>query len=126
MKLAFIQAEGFDDWYTIERAEHNHTSWIEPMPGVPYARSYQHSGRISDACVEGPLSEMVSLAQAIEDKTKEDFKRCAVDARSEPVRFWSPRNSERQGEVSYEDALDLAQQIRRAALDRAMQGEGKP
>lgn len=128
MKLKLCKSDWLGDWFTIERAEHENKRWFEDVPGMTNARAFQHSGRISDADVEGTLAEMVALAEAIETKGSKGFKRCAVDARQEPVKFWSPRNTmERMGEVSYEDALDLARQIREPAAlphPQGQEGEG--
>lgn len=108
MKLALVKQDHMGDWYTIEKAYHSHTEWYER---TEYGLSFQHSGRISDACVEGTAYEMRELAVAIERRGAESFKRCAVDATKEKVEFWSPRNSQRRGIVSRVDADALAAEI---------------
>jgi hypothetical protein len=56
---------------------------------------------------------MLSLAQAIESRHWERFKRCGVDARADPVRIESPRNGHGfDAEITYAEALDLARKIR--------------
>jgi hypothetical protein len=93
MKLTIRKSDALDDWYVIERAEHDGRSWLEP---TQYGVAFQCSARISDADVEGYASEMLAIADAIEAGTVARFKRCAVDATSDVVRFWSPRNSMRE------------------------------
>lgn len=91
MKLTIRRVEWMGDWYVIERAP---------------------AGRFSDADVEGTFDEMQAIADAIEQRSTIAFRRCAVSALKEPVSFCSPRNSRRDGECSYEEAADLAEQIR--------------
>lgn len=110
MKLTLVKCEGMDDWYTIERAEHDGREWLESTG--PNTKSFMRSARISDACVEGYSSEMLALAEAIEKRECESFKRCAVDATSDRVEFWSPRNSQRPGIASWAEADELAALIR--------------
>lgn len=98
----------FDNWYCIERAEHDHTGKIA-------GQGFVWSGRISDADVDGTAEEMLTLAYAIERREWESHKRCAVDARAAlggNVEFWSPRNSQRRGRVSLVAAQALAREIR--------------
>ncbi len=104
-----LALRGEDGWYVIERAEHDGRSWLEK---TEYGHSYMHSARFSDADVEGTGSEMHAIAAAIEGRTIEFFKRCSVDATSDPVRFSSPRNSQTEGLATRAAADDLAKQIR--------------
>lgn len=106
--LKLCKSESLDDWFTIERAEHDGRHWMEP---TEYGSRLCYSGRVSDACVEGPAAHMLGLAAAILQRGRESFKRCAVDATKEPVKLWSPRNSERPGECSYAEAEALARAI---------------
>lgn len=110
--MAKLKLCGDDGWYTIERAEHDGREWLEPLG--PGASRYMRSSRISDADVEGTLEEMQGIAKAIRARGTEAHKRCAVDATGDEVRFWSPRNSQRDGVSSIADALDLATQIEAA------------
>lgn len=110
MKLALVKSDVMDDWYLIERAEHDGRKWFEETG--PNTSVLRCSSRFSDADVEGQACEMLEIAEAIERRSRVSFKRCAVDARTEPVRFRSPRNSREDGEVSYAEAADLAAQIR--------------
>lgn len=114
MKIALVKSDSLGDWYTIEKAEHENRHWMASVDigGYP-CMSLMYSGRISDACVEGTAAEMLAIAEAIERREEESFKRCAVDARTDRVEFWSPRNSQRHGIVSREAADELAAQIRR-------------
>ncbi len=54
---------------------------------------------------------MLTIAEAIERREAVQFKRCAVDATTEPVWFWSPRNSRKPGATSFAEADALAKQI---------------
>lgn len=111
MTLTMRKSEWLDDWYVIEKTEHEGVQRIvSDGPGVSHLFC---SSRISDADVEGRASEMLALADAIERREIETFKRCAVDARTDRVQLWSPRNSQRPGIVSRADADALAAQIRR-------------
>lgn len=106
MKLTLVKSDGMDDWYIIERAEHDGRAWFEPNE---HGASLCMSSRFSDADVEGTAGEMLAVAAAIRAKGHfYDARRCSVNATSEPVRFESPRNSMRDGECSYEEALELA------------------
>lgn len=105
-----INDGGMEGWYLIERAEHNGASGLKHMGDNCYA--FWHAARFSDADVEGYAHEMLAIADAIEKRSYVSFKRCAVDARQEPVTFCSPRNSQVDGECSLAEADDLAKQIR--------------
>lgn len=111
MKLTIRKSEDLGDWYVIERAEHDGRSWFEST-GLS-SMALRCSSRFSDADVEGTALEMRALAKAIEDGQPEAFKRCAVRIEGDRAFFWSPRNSQRDGEVSLEDARELAAQILR-------------
>lgn len=93
-RLTLTECKELWHCYIIERAEHD------------------GSARFSDADVEGSREEMLAIAEAIEKRGNAHFRRCAVTAVHEPVRFWSPRNSTEDGIVSYAEADALAQEIR--------------
>lgn len=114
MKLTVKKSEHLDDWYLIERAEHDGRIWTEEVE--PDMHVLRCSSRFSDADVEGHATEMLAIADAIEKRGEASFKRCAVDARCEQVTFRSPRNSEEDGVVPYADALALAAEIRRVCV----------
>lgn len=105
MNLKIQKSTFQEDWYLIERAEHDGRVWIDSC-------GFQTSSRFSDADVEGTQAEMLAIAEAIEHRGHASFKRCMVDARNGPVRFCSPRNSHVDGECSLAEADDLARQIR--------------
>jgi hypothetical protein len=129
MKLILLKTDVLDDWYVIERAEHDGRVWSEPVPGRPDVAVLRSSARFSDADVEGTAEEMRAIARAIRERQQVSFRRCAVDARiadagrsGRPVyealaaavtrvRFWSPRNSQTPGSTTFEEALELAVQI---------------
>lgn len=109
MKLTLKKSENIDDWYTIELAEHDNKYWEEP---TKHGFRLMYSGRISDACVEGPASEMLAIAEAIETNNSISFKRCAVYMTASSAKFESPRNSKQPGIVSHMEAQELASEIR--------------
>lgn len=109
MKLRLVKCDGMDDWYSIERAEHDGREWVEQT--APNCLDFMCSCRVSDADVEGTREEMLAIADAIRERRYVGFKRCAVDFKGEEVHLWSPRNSTKPGVVSLADADDLAEQI---------------
>lgn len=109
-ELTVVHQEHMDDWWTIERAEHDGREWLENIG--PNAMALRCSSRISDADVEGYSTEMHALADAIEARGSESFKRCAVEVKGDVVEFSSPRNSRRSGSCSLEEADRLVTKIR--------------
>jgi hypothetical protein len=107
--LTIVRCDDLDDWYTIELAEHSNTEWWEDLGDNCFA--YCHSGRISDASVEGSLAEMKEIAAAIRNRSSVDFRRCAVRCDDSSAYFCSPRNSEREGSCTLAEADNLASQI---------------
>lgn len=110
MKLT-LTAGSFEDWYLIERAEHDGRRWLEP---TDFGLRLMLSARISDADVEGTSAEMRALGKAIEARGRASFKRCAVRVEGDRVFFRSPRNSQTEGECSLAEADALAAEIRAA------------
>lgn len=108
MKLTIRKSEWLDDWYVIERAEHDGRKWLEPIEGVTNGRAFMHSGRISDADVEGTRAEMLDIARAIKERGYCYHKRCAIQVDGYRAWFWSPRNSQRRAEVPLHRADALA------------------
>lgn len=97
MKLLFRKSTVLDDWYLIERAEHDGmlSSRITP-----------------DSDVEGTKEEMLGIALAIRKRDLEVYKRCAVTVEGDNVYFFSPRNTNDVVEpVSLAEGDDLATQI---------------
>lgn len=103
MRLTCRKSAHLDDWYVIERAEHDGKHWC--------------SSRFSDADVEGTGAEMLAIADAIERREYEAFKRCAVTFEGGNAHFWSPRNSHRDGITSMKFALLLAEEIRKVVTN---------
>ena len=111
MRLTIRKSDNLEDWYVIERAEHDGRMWVRQ--DAPNVSSLMSSARFSDADVEGTAAEMVALADAIEKRALGlDARRCAVDARKDRVEFWSPRNSSTSGYCTIEEATALAREIR--------------
>lgn len=108
--IALVKCEGLEDWYSIELAKHSKTTRLVPLPDG--GSVLWTSGRISDACVEGPAEHMRGIAGAIEKRGGYHEKRCAVACSSTHAEFWSPRNSMRPAVVLIEHADVLAKQIR--------------
>lgn len=113
-RLTLVKSDCIEDWYLIERAEHDGREWFEQTG--PNTFALRMSARLGNADIEGSAAEMRAIAKAIREHDYTSFRRCAVDARStkKPTRFWSPRNSIGRGEVPYADALALAEEIDRA------------
>jgi len=115
MKLELRKDDATDDWWVITRAlglGEVREFGIERREYAGYvAHALTDSARICDADVEGYAEEMVAIAQAIQRRGVAQFKRCAVDAREDRVKFWSPRNSRKPGHVPFESAAVLAAQI---------------
>ena len=106
-----VKSDVMDDWWVIERAEHDGRGWLEP---TEYGgMSFQCSSRISDADIEGYGVEMLAIADAIEKGERASFKRCAVAPVEGGFKLWSPRNSQRPGVITKERAIDLAADIRK-------------
>jgi len=102
------------DWFTIERLNHDHKTWFEP---TEYGATLRDSARVSDATVEGTGDLMLALADAIEARVEARFKRCAVRVDNNKVFFWSPRNSQTEGECTLEEADELAGVIRKVVTE---------
>lgn len=119
MKLTLRKSS--DDWYVIERAEHDGRQWLEPYE---HGLALRCSSRFSDADVEGSADQMMAIAVAIEMGARVKFKRCAVDATGDLVRFWSPRNSQEAGVCRFDEATELAAQIRRELPNAVAAPEG--
>jgi len=111
MKLTLRKSDFTDDWYVIERMEHDNRTWFEPLGDN--AMQFCTSSRFSDADVEGTLEEMGEIAKAIRERGTYHARRCAVDARGDSVTFESPRNSTVEGVCTYDEALALAELIDR-------------
>lgn len=108
MELTICKSVDLEDWYIIERSEHDGREWME---STDYGSTFRTSARFSDADVEGSAEHMRGIAIAIRARGIEHYKRCEVDARSEPVTFCSPRNSTVDGECSLAEADLLADKI---------------
>ena len=94
--------------YAIERAEHEKRWWDEP---TDHGAMAFYSGWISDAAIAGSADEMLEIAAAIRRRGQESFKRCAVVVSYDLVRFWSPRNSTKDGVCTLAEADALADVI---------------
>lgn len=114
--LALVKSKWLGNWYTIEKAEHDGREWFEP---TEHGHQFMKSARISDASVEGTLTDMKWLSRAIRERRAEYLKRCAVRVNGEYAFFWSPRNSEHECRVPLKWADDLADQIERAVAEVA-------
>lgn len=84
-------------------------SWDEPEWWYCLNRN---GTRLGDAWVEGSRSEMLALADGIDDGGGYESKRCAVHIERGQAFFWSPRNSARRTGVPVAEAKALAKQIR--------------
>lgn len=113
LTLQKCDVPGFDDWYLIERAEHDGREWIEDTG--PSSDAYQCSERVSDADVEGTAQEMRDIAEGIRKREPVSFKRCSVRFTKrggvDVALFSSPRNSQADGVVPLARADELATEI---------------
>ena len=124
MKIKLVKSENMDDWYTIERAEHDGRVWLEKVSEG--ASRLMDSARISDACVKGSAAEMQAIARAIRKREGVSFKRCAVDVLATGrVKFWSPRNSQEPGFTTLAEADELAAQIETTFAPKEWRIEGE-
>lgn len=108
MKIVLQKSDCLDDWYTVERAEHEGRTWLERTG--PNSMRFMDSARISDACVEGTAEEMAELAKAIKARGAASFNRCAVRVVGDSAYFRSPRNGTRDAQVPLADADEFAEQ----------------
>lgn len=115
--VILVKSESMDDWFVIERAEHEHRGWMEDVDdGDFHYAAYRWSGRISDADVEGTAAEMLAIADAIERGESVHFRRCAALVRPDGgYQLNSPRNSQRYGNITAEEAKRLVISIREVA-----------
>lgn len=109
-KLKLRKSEYLDDWYLIERAEHDGRTWWEHDE---FGASYMCDSRLGNADIEGPLHEIVEVAKAVKERKSISFRRCAVMFDGNNFFFSSPRNSEEETlvPVSIEDADELADEV---------------
>lgn len=109
MKIVLEKSDCIDDWYCIERAEHEGRTWLERTE--PNVLQFMDSARISDACVEGTADEMLDIAEAIKSRGSAEYRRCAVRVEGDTAYFWSPRNSTAEAAIPLADADDFAAQV---------------
>jgi hypothetical protein len=109
MKITIKKRDDMDDWYTIEKADHDGSYGMRP---TQYGFAMTYSGRISNADVEGTAAEMLSIAEAIEKRGEVSHTRCEVRVEGQRAYFCSPRNSTCDGVVSLAEADELAAEIR--------------
>ena len=101
---------GMDDWYVIQKANHDGRNWFAPIKGG--GQHFMCSSRIGNADIEGDKKEMLVLARAILDGEKCAFRRCSVSKpKNGRVHLNSPRNSIGYASVPVEQAHALARQI---------------
>jgi hypothetical protein len=112
MKLTLRKSDWLDDWYLIERAEHDGREWFEVDPARPNCAFLQRSARLGDADTEGTAAEMLAIAGAIETGGSAAFLRCAAERTETGYLIGSPRNSSELTPVTFADAGGLAAEIR--------------
>lgn len=121
MGLVLVRSESLENWFSIRTTEPEYRQMVQTGPN---SEALWISNRVSDACVEGTMLEMLILSRAILGQTRYESGRCAVDARGadkyDEVLFWSPRNSEMRGVFTFDEATDLAKQIRSMATPEDM------
>lgn len=119
--LTLRRSENTDDWFLIERLNHDGRNWFEPIreAGKIIGQRFMCSSRIGNADIEGSADHMRAIAAAIRDRSSDNFKRCAVNTTDSGVELWSPRNSEARSLVSQSVADALA-----ADIDRVLSEAG--
>ena len=108
MNAVCVKSDSLEDWYTIERAEHDGKFEMRP---TEYGASLYYAGRICDADVEGTSEEMLTIAKAIRDDTSVSFRRCAAIRVIEGYELCSPRNSQESALLTEAEADALADSI---------------
>jgi len=111
-----------DGWWAIEKRDHENRKQMRQGDGYVYLWC---SARISDADVEGDAAEMLSVADAIQERGSFHAKRCSVAVDGERVYFASPRNSQAAAVVPLAHADALAAEIRQKVGTVANPGGGK-
>lgn len=112
-RLCLRKCDGFDDWWTIERAKHSGERRMDRLTDVHGTyNALWTAARLGSGYTdfEGTAQEMREIAEAIETRSKTSFKRCAVECLPNGVALWSPRNSRHAVLVTHAqaDALALA------------------
>lgn len=109
-KLTITKSDILDDWYLIERAEHDGKTWFEYHE---YGASLMCSSRLGNAGIEGNFDEMLKIADAIQKRSSVSFKRCEIEYDNNVFYFASPRNTDYDTRVpiSISEADELAEQI---------------
>jgi hypothetical protein len=95
-----------EDWWLIERAEHDGREWIADG-------ALMLSSRITNADIEGTGEEMLAIAKAIEDRSRFSALRCSVTVVDGRAELMSPRNSMYAASVTLAVADALAAEIRK-------------
>jgi len=113
MKCVLSKCDSIDNWWLIERAEHDGRRWFER---TEFGAALRCSSRLGNADIEGTGEEMLAIASAIERGESEDFRRCAAERTSDGYLMSSPRNSLEPTLISHEEAADLAADIRRKVV----------
>lgn len=117
VELTLRRSTSSDDWWCIERKDHDGRTWIEEhwVNGIGRIGYCMTSARLGDhrADIEGTGAQMMEIADAIERRSEADFKRVAVQWAEDGVLLWSPRNSETAAVVPHARATALATVIRR-------------
>ncbi len=106
-----ISKGSFDDWWVLERIEHDNKTWNEPME---YGSRYCMSRRLEKTTdIEGPAREWSAIRKAILDETTISFTRCSIEHRKQGFLIESPRNSQEPILISASSAIYLANEIER-------------
>lgn len=109
-ELTVTKSESLDDWWLIERKDHDGRVRFEP---TDYGATLRASSRITNADIEGTAAEMLAIADAIESGASAGFRRCSAGRRSDGAyELQSPRNSTYAAVIPLESAQRLAQVIR--------------
>lgn len=110
-KLILVACDTIDDWWIIERAEHDGQEWEEYSADGTSAATMR-SAWIVDGDIEGYAAEMRDVALAIEQGGSVCFKRCQVTWTPSGYLMGRPRGGSAPVLVTHDVARGLAEDIR--------------
>lgn len=113
MDAILVKSDSLDDWYLIERAQHDGRLWMER---TEHGHRLMSSARICDADVEGTSDEMIAIALAIRERRSVSFRRCAARLVDDSYELCSPRNSQESARLTLGEADMLAESIFQVTL----------
>ena len=109
-----IRPSSIDNWWVLERLEHDNKIWQE---STEYGSRFCTSGRLEKTTdIEGESEQWKEMAEAIKKGTEYSARRCSVKCLSYGVELESPRNSSEPTLVSWDSAIFLMKEIEKKLL----------